>query len=379
MRKYFFFFFLMTNIICFCQDRKVELEIIGDKIYNELYIRSHQLNKEPIKYAGVTTDGINWTFTIPDSIVKKTCDFDFRGRGQTQAENFIGFLGVIQGDTLISGGYINFNSDEQLVHLKIKYHHTAHEINNQYIPELKKTVMIQQWDADYFNIDPDQNYYLRKSMIDPYFGFFFSAQDKGYEDILSEYASKIKKEPNSLYYMICIARRPDYFKSKKDIAQLYYLFSDEMQHSYFGQIVYKNFSTFGIANVSLTNCETNKEEKIVIDKNKYTLLVFSASWCAPCHKKIPMLKKIYKEMNMKLDMVYITTDDEKTLPQWRKLMRKENIPWRSLSLNDNKEIKDAWQIGAIPAYILINPDLKAHKISLDENDIKNLYSMIRNK
>jgi hypothetical protein len=58
---------------------------------------------------------------------------------------------------------------------------------------------------------------------------------------------------------------------------------------------------------------------------------------------------------MLLDMVYITIDDEKFLPQWEQLMRKEKIPWRSLSLNKNKELRDFWNIGAIPDYILINP------------------------
>ncbi|GHT60384.1 hypothetical protein AGMMS50239_09280 [Bacteroidia bacterium] len=275
-------------------------------------------------------------------------------------------------------GYgIHFEDDERQIRLKVEYHHTTHEINYQYIPDLKKTVAIQEWDADYFIIDPNQNHFLRENMIDPSFGFFYSTKE--YDDVLSEYASKIKENPNSLYYMSRMATTSDYYRSKKDIAQLYYLFSDEIQRSYFGQITYKHFSTFKIENVSLINCDTKMEERIVVDPNKHTLLIFSASWCAPCHKKIPMLKEIYEKMNMTLDLVYITIDDEKFLPQWEKLMIKENIPWRSLSLNDNKELQDRWNIKAIPDYILINQGLDAKKISLnDENDINNLIAIIQN-
>jgi thiol-disulfide isomerase/thioredoxin len=361
----------MTNIICFGQDRKVELEIIGGKIYNELYIRSQQLNNRMVTFAGEVVNDSLWTFTVPDSIVKKSLYFDFR----TSTGDHIGFLGVIQGDTLI-GRNIHFENDEWLIQLKVKYHHTTHEINYQYIPKLKKTIALQKWDADYFSIDSNQNNYLRENMADPSFSFFQST--KGYDDMLAEYASKIKKNPNSLYYINRLAVTPNFYRSKKDIEQLYYLFSNEMQRSYFGQIAYKYFSTFNIENVSLINCDTKMEERIVVDSNKHTLLIFSASWCAPCHEKIPVLKKIYEKMNMTLDMVYITIDDEKLLPQWKKLMLKENIPWRSLSLN-NKELQDTWNIRAIPDYILINPNKEAQKIKLnDENDINNLYSTIQN-
>lgn len=376
-RKYFFLFFFVTVSICFSQNRKVELEINGAKSYNDFYIRAFQQYKAPVKFAGEAIDGTNWTFMIPDSVVKKSYNFDFKSRDQEGIEHLISFLGVIQGDTL-TGSYLNFENDERLIRLRAKYHHTTHRVNNQYNPALKKTVTIQQWDEDYFLIDPNQNHYLRDNMID--FSFGLSQSADGYADNLAEMASKIKKSPNSLYYITRIAGTTGFYKSKKDLERLYYLFSDKMQHSYFGQIVYNSFSSFKIANVSLLNCETQKEEKIVEDPNKYTLLVFSAVWCVPCHKKIPMLKKIYKEVNTELDMVYITIDDEKTLPQWNKLMRKENIPWRSLSLNNNKELQDAWNIGAIPDYILISPDWKAQKISLnDEKDIKSLYSIIQNK
>lgn len=372
MRKYVLLFFLITNIICFGQDRKVELEIIGGKKYNELYIRSRQLNNRVVSFAGEAVNDFLWIFTIPDSVVIISTDFIFRTKSQPGVgNNFIKFLGKIQGKTLI-GQEINFENDEKRIRLKVEYRYTTHEINSQYIPQLKKTVNVEEWDADYFFIDPNQNRHLRETMIDPSFGFFYGVN--GYDDALNEYALKIKENPNSQRYMARLAATPDFYKKKEDIAYLYYLFSDKMQRSYFGKIVYNHFSTFKIENVLLTNCETEMEERIVVDNDKYTLLIFSASWCAPCHKKIPMLKEIYKELNMNLDLVYITIDDEELLPQWRKLMLSENIPWRSLSLN-NKKIKDNWSVRAIPDYILINSKLEARKINLNDDKDKNSLAL----
>jgi len=376
LRKCFIRFLVMTNVICFAQNRTVELEIIG-KTYDNLYIRSHQLSNSPITYIGKSSNKSLWTFSIPDSIIKKSIHFDFRDG--SSAKNHIGFFYVTQVDTLI-GRHIHFEDDELLIRLKIIYHHTVHEVNYQYIPQLKKTIALQEWDCDYFSIDPNQNLYLKENMIDPFFGFFQSIKgyDESYDDILAEYASKIKKSPNSQYYMNRLATSI-YLTSKKDKAQLYYLFSDKLRYSYFGKIMYNDFSTFRISNVSLKNCITKKEEAIVPnkDQNKYTLLIFSASWCAPCYNKIPVLKNIYKDMYMSLNMVYITLDDEKKLIQWRKLMQKEQIPWRSLLFK--KELQDVWNIGIIPDYILISPNWEARKINLnDENDINNLIEIIHN-
>ena len=376
MRLYCIILFSLTNIICFGQNRQVELEIIGGKIYNELYIRSKQLNNKVVTFAGEAVSDSLWIFTIPDSVVNKTTDFYLSNKSQQGKGNKIVFLGIIQSDTLISQE-IHFENDERLIRLKMEYHHTAHEVNYQYIPELKKSFAVQEWDSDFFIVDPNQNLFLQKSMTDRFFPFFNSAKD--YDETLSEHASKILANPNSLYYMTRLVGRPEFFRSKEDIAFLYYLFSDEMQRSYFGQIVYAQFSTFKIENVSLMNCVTKMEEMIVTNTNKHTLLIFSASWCLPCHKKIPMLKKIYEEKNMMLDMVYITIDEEKLLPQWKKLMLKENIPWRSLSLN-NKELQNIWNIKAIPDFILIDQNLNALKINLnDEKDVDNLYSTIQKK
>jgi thiol-disulfide isomerase/thioredoxin len=361
------------------------LEITGGKTYNELYIRSWQQGSMS-EFAGETVNGYQWTFTIPDSVVEKTTSFEIRSPDSippiitpmTTYFRYISFLGIIQGDTLKSNMF-HFEKDEMHIHLKAKYHRTVPEINYQYIPSLDSTFALQGWYVDYFLINPKQNRFMRENMITP-LGFFFDSFDtEKYNDFLVEFAAKIKENPNSLYYINELASTASYYKSSKDIKRLYFLFSDEMQHSYFGKVVHRYFDTFKINNILLTNTDTKTEEKIVSTPNKYTLLIFSASWCAPCRKEIPVLKKIYEKTNGIMDMVYITIDDEKRLSQWEELMHRENIPWRSLSLGNNNDLRGSWSIRGVPDYILINPTLEARKITLkDENDISSLYSSILN-
>ncbi len=139
-----------------------------------------------------------------------------------------------------------------------------------------------------------------------------------------------------------------------------------------------NFATVtldGINDIFLPNPLTKENEKIILEPSKYTLLCFSASWCGPCHRKIPLLKEIYEATKENLNLVYLTTDESTTIDDWNTLMEKENIKWRSLWLTD-KKLKSDWQISSIPDFILVYPDKNSKKIMLnEEKDIQELYSL----
>ncbi|NLI36233.1 MAG: redoxin domain-containing protein [Bacteroidales bacterium] len=75
-----------------------------------------------------------------------------------------------------------------------------------------------------------------------------------------------------------------------------------------------------------TSANLNNKEQVIIDSKKYNLIVFSASWCGPCREEIPILKHIYNDLNAKLDIVYISIDEAKTVEAWQKLIQMEAIP-----------------------------------------------------
>lgn len=93
-------------------------------------------------------------------------------------------------------------------------------------------------------------------------------------------------------------------------------------------------------------------------KGKYILVDFWASWCAPCRKGMPALKKLYKTyQNKAFDIVGVSFDSDKAA--WKKAVKDLELPWPQIS-----DLKGApssiaaslYGINAIPYTILIAPD-----------------------
>ena len=328
--------------------RIVEVEIIGDKIYDDLYVRSVQLDGNTMLFAGKTDNGSQWIFAIPDSIIQETECFELVSRDSISiyASALFRTAFLIENDTLKAVQF-NFAENEMNIRLKKEFSHIVHEDGNP-ITFLDFSIVMR----------------IREN----------------FEDYLEEFASRIEKNPTSLLYMRELASTVGFYTSREDVERLYNLFCVEVQRSFFGQVVYANFGALRINNISLMNTETEREEKIITSSDKYTLVIFSASWCRPCIMSIPKMKEIHEKIGEFLEMVYITLDDERTLPNWIRLMRNENIAWRSLVYGRNRELPTAWGVIGIPGYVLVSPNLEIRRIILrNENDVNNLYSIVRHK
>ena len=369
------------------KNKLVKLSFEGKK-YDNLCLLVDAKDQKGLKIDGTSTDGYNWTFVIPDSISEITRFYQIRHKNDSLInENeknvyMIDFRTIIENDTL-RGGYFNFDKNDNLIELRGKFDATELFENKVYIAELDTTVIIQTIVTDYFLIPLPQNRYLREYMQAPMFSFFYDKKNpnKSYEEFLIEYADKIKKNPNSLYYISFLEATPHFYKSKEDYENLLSLFSPKMQNSKLGEMAKKHYRLAkldGISDIVLPNPLTKENEKIILEPAKYTLLCFSASWCGPCRKKIPLLKEIYEKTKENLNLTYVTTDENSTIDDWNILMENENIKWRSLWLTD-KNLKYDWKISAIPDYILVYPNGNAKRIILnEEQDIQELY-LILNK
>jgi len=226
MRKILCFVLCSVTIFSFSQNKSVKLSLEGKK-YDNLYLSVYTENPEKLKIDGTSTDGYNWTFIIPDSISEIAEYYEIRHKNDSLINenekniSIIDFRTIIENDTL-RGGYFNFDKNENLIELTGKFDTTEVFENKIYVAELDTTVVLQTIVTDYFLMPLPENTYLREFMQTPMFSFFYDKKnhDKPYDDFLVEYAEKIKKNPNSLYYITFLASTPNYYKSKEDYENL---------------------------------------------------------------------------------------------------------------------------------------------------------------
>ncbi len=84
---------------------------------------------------------------------------------------------------------------------------------------------------------------------------------------------------------------------------------------------------------------------------KYVLLDFWASWCAPCRKEIPNVKKQYELYKDKgFEVVSISID--RNAGQWKKALEEEQLAWPNFLSN---EVADQFKVKAVPTMYLVDP------------------------
>lgn len=88
-------------------------------------------------------------------------------------------------------------------------------------------------------------------------------------------------------------------------------------------------------------------------KAEYTLVDFWASWCKPCREAIPKMKIVYDKYHAKgFNVLGISTDAN--LAAWKKALAQDGAKWNQGIDNIERAEKSIFDIGAIPAYLLID-------------------------
>lgn len=103
------------------------------------------------------------------------------------------------------------------------------------------------------------------------------------------------------------------------------------------------------------NDRDGKQVKLSDFRGKYVYLDFWATWCTPCIKEMPLMAELKKKYEKDIVFVSVSIDNElKTMKKF--LARKKDYDWIFLHYGNFPEIKEMYNVLAIPVYYLVDPE-----------------------
>ncbi len=143
----------------------------------------------------------------------------------------------------------------------------------------------------------------------------------------------------------------------KDNKKEWAMFSDAAKNSFYGQCLNeqinpKTFEGEALPQFDLLQADGSKVSMAsCVEGKKYYLVDFWASWCGPCRKEIPNLKKLYELYKDKgLQIVSVSIDQKEDA--WKKALNEEKLPWPNGL--DRADIATAYKVRFIPAIFLVD-------------------------
>ncbi|MCL5128040.1 TlpA disulfide reductase family protein [Algibacter sp. L4_22] len=157
-----------------------------------------------------------------------------------------------------------------------------------------------------------------------------------------------------------------FLESSSNAKILYTLYSENSTNEENNEIIdkkYKRIAGLVAGNVSPKFIDYKNHEggTTSLDdlKGKFVYIDVWATWCGPCVKEIPSLKKVEEQYHGKnIEFVSISIDKASDFNKWKKTVTDKDLKGVQLFADNNWDsnfVKD-YQIKGIPRFILIDPE-----------------------
>lgn len=351
--------------------------------FDSLFLHDYTRSRS-ILIPGIKTQEFTWEISIPDSIVSTYENMELLVSFYDKASN-----------SQRTVRFINEKGDQKILVANVGVEDKINYIKGTYVgessfPNENRSIVIDNKDSvivrDLFSEDfklilQDDQSDIAIRAQDPFFSWFMDFSNEGisYDDFLTSYTEISRKYPDSRFLMTSLASNLYQYKSKKDIHTIYSTLSNKHKDGKWSKEIerFLQLSSNKFENTALPTVDSNVDEDIVQNRSKHNLVIFSATWCAPCIEEIPLLKEIHKDLNKNLVFTYVSMDDEKTVASFHKLIQEKDIPWRTLfAYQDVEKIEQKYFAAIIPRNILVYPngDMEVIDVRKDE-DREKLYSL----
>ena len=111
---------------------------------------------------------------------------------------------------------------------------------------------------------------------------------------------------------------------------------------------------------SLSNIKYERFRKVSLTdlEGKYLFIDFWATWCSPCIKEQPYLKKLEENYRGKnIEFVSISVDDKEDYEKWKKMVNDKNLPGIQLISGEGwGSLANSYGVNGIPTFVLISPN-----------------------